>query len=423
MRIATSWPWQGLDDSTPSRFGRFDLNAEFQPIVSPSHNRVVGYEALARPVLDGEGVSPKLLFDEIADLDSVPELDLALWQTFLRRYARTKPHAWLFLNLSAASVSARIPSAARLAQLVRNAGLSCSRIVLEIVEEAVADQAALEEFVSECRLEGFRTAIDDFGAGDAHFERIWRIRPDIVKMDRAMVAAAAHNARASQLMLSLIRMIRENGSLVLIEGIETEAEARLAWESDADLYQGFWFSYPGRDFDEAAETAQRALVEGHERFAACSDQQERELKAYLSDLKAAVLWACGQLALGYSVADSVSMLFGQAGVKRCYLLDEYGVQHGDTAQAPSASRLDTIPFNPLIKSCGATWSHRDYFRNAVDRPGDVCLSRPYVALPDTVRTVTASCLVRTADGVQVLCVDLHPELAFPGSHKLLPTHI
>ena len=96
----------------------------------------------------------------------------------------------------------------------------CSRIVLEVVEDAIHDHEILEEFVAACRGQGFRVAIDGFGAGDAYFERIWRIEPDIVKMDRVMVVQAASKPSSSRIFKSLILMIRENGSVVLIEGLQ-----------------------------------------------------------------------------------------------------------------------------------------------------------------------------------------------------------
>ena len=405
------------------QFGRFRLGSKFQPIVSPVHRRVVGYEALARPDVGGDPVSPGVLFDEAASLNTMPELDLVLWQSFLNKYASIKPNSWLFLNLSAESVVARHPSPARLAALVRMAGLCCSRIVMEIVEEAVSDQESLEQFVQGCRAEGFRTAIDDFGAGDAHFERVWRIRPDIVKMDRTMVVAAAENPRAAQIMRSLIRMIRENGSLVLIEGIETEAEAKVAWESDADLYQGFWFSVPSEQFEQGGEKAKEALEGLRERLACVRFQQEQELKDYLSNLRDAMLWACGELAVGRSLALASCALFSDARAQRCYLLDESGVQIGETICPMNPDQTLNPDFNPLFEASGASWAQRDYFTNALESPGVVCLSRPYVGLPDTVRTVTASCMVRTAIGVRVLCADLHPETAFPNIDCVLPAHI
>jgi hypothetical protein len=110
------------------------------------------------------------------------------------------------------------------------------------------------------------------------------------------------------------------------------------------------------------------------------------------------------------------------GAKRCYLLDTRGLQQGQTAFA-SGYEGTGATFNPLLSAEGASWSHREYFRNAVSKPGEIHLSRPYVALPDTARTVTVSHMTFTYYGYRILCLDIHPEQAFPGSHHHLPHHI
>ncbi|MGM0449837.1 MAG: sensor domain-containing phosphodiesterase [Pseudomonadota bacterium] len=406
----------------PTMFGDFELACEFQPIVSPTHRRTIGLEALARPRRDNQAVSPAVLFAEATADDSEPSLDLALWEHALQIYARDRPNAWLFLNLSAASVVDPRTAPATLAHLVHQSGLACDRIVLEIVEDAVNDQAALARFVAGCRTHGFRIAIDDFGAGDAHFERIWRIRPDIVKMDRTMVVHAAENPRASRLFMSLIRMIRENGSLVLVEGLETREQAALAWESEADFYQGFWYSHPHAALEAASAEAEPRLFQARKHFDALNGQQESEQIQRLRSLRHEVLETCHRVAGGDSLAEAATHLLEYEGGKRCYLLDTMGVQQGPTASATGYESTGST-FNPLLSAEGASWSHREYFRNAVNKPGEIHLSRPYVALPDTARTVTVSHMTYTLHGYRILCLDIHPEQAFPGSHHQLPHHI
>lgn len=406
----------------PTRFGAFSLACEFQPIVSPAHRRTVGFESLARPWCEGHPASPGTLFSHANAEQREPSLDIALWQQALRAYARSTPHAWLFLNLSAASVGDSCTTPETLAALVHQAGLSCDRIVLEIVEDAVHDQNALVQFVADCRQHGFRIAIDDFGAGDAHFERIWRLRPDIVKMDRTMVVHAVENTRASRLFLSLIRMIRENGSLVLVEGLETHQQAALGWESDADLHQGFWYSHPSPTLETASADAENQLLEAQYHFTIPNCQQESERNQYVRHLRHEILEVCHRVAGGAPLSEVASRLLACPGAKRCYLLDTRGEQQGETAFAAGYDRTRSM-FNPLLRAKGANWSHREYFRNAVNTPGNIHLSRPYVALPDTARTVTASHMTFTLEGYRILCLDIHPEEAFPDSHHQLPRQL
>ena len=408
-------------ERNPVVFQDFTLESAFQPILSPSHQRVVGYEALARPRRGNESVSPGVLFSAAAADGQEPMLDLQLWSQCLEQYARASPNAWLFLNLSGASVESSLTSPTQLARVVRDAGVSCDRVVLEVVEEEISDDGLLSDFVSACKAEGFRLAIDDFGAGDAHFERVWRLGPDIVKMDRAMVVHAAGNDRACRLFLSLIKLIRENGSLVLIEGIETEAQARIAWHSDADFYQGFWYSHPQDSLKEPVCFADQ-IRQCQREFDALNIEQVQKHNAMLRLLRIEVLDACHRMAARQTLAEATETLLDVPGVKRCYLLDTQGKQEGDTVSARAFSR-HASRFNPLTQSRGASWAYRDYFIAAIRSPQLIHLSRPYVALPDTVRTVTISHVTFTGNGNRVLCVDLHVDEAFPGANQTLPMQL
>ena len=67
-----------------------------------------------------------------------------------------------------------------------------------------------------------------------------------------------HLTWAESGMLRLVKMIRESGSLVLLEGIETHTQARIALETEADLLQGFLFARPAPP-DDVAPLLDRTL--------------------------------------------------------------------------------------------------------------------------------------------------------------------
>ena len=48
--------------------------------------------------------------------------------------------------------------------------------------------------------EGVRLALDDFGAGHSNFDRVWRIRPEIVKLDRSLVQRALKSQRVARML-------------------------------------------------------------------------------------------------------------------------------------------------------------------------------------------------------------------------------
>ena len=63
------------------------------------------------------------------------------------------------------------------------------------METSAYDEENLARCVQYFRDLGCLVAIDDFGAGESNFERIWRLKPDIVKLDRSMVVEATRTPR------------------------------------------------------------------------------------------------------------------------------------------------------------------------------------------------------------------------------------
>lgn len=290
-------------------------------------------------------------------------------------------------------------------------GIHPEKIVLELVETVSRDSDTLLEFVQEAKNRGFQIAIDDFGMGDSNFERLWRINPLIVKIDRSLLINAQDNSRARLLLNSLVRMIRENGSLVLIEGIESTAQAHIALATEADLLQGFLFARPGYWSEKLAQNAETSLHQVMLESDRWCQNDFKSRETYLKLLRFEIMDACHALARGENFKDVCQPLLKIEGVRRCFLLDGKGVQLGSLAQSGASQN---VPFNPLYQSAGACWSHREYFRNALERPQQISCSRPYVALPDARRTITLSTATMLASGYRIFCVDIHPDKVLDG---------
>ena len=67
-------------------------------------------------------------------------------------------------------------------------------------------------------------AVDDFGAGHANIDRLWRLEPDIVKLDRSLLRDASQTRQARALYPRLVAMLQEIGALVVAEGWKTNVK-------------------------------------------------------------------------------------------------------------------------------------------------------------------------------------------------------
>jgi predicted signal transduction protein with EAL and GGDEF domain len=75
-------------------------------------------------------------------------------------------------------------------------------------------------------------------------KRFWRLRPDIVKIDRAVLRAAIHDDHARRVLKGVVRMMQDCGVRVVIEGAEDRHDATVALDSNADFVQGYYFARP-----------------------------------------------------------------------------------------------------------------------------------------------------------------------------------
>ena len=221
------------------------LATHFQPIYCVRREACLGFEALVRAWDEhGAVVPPDDLFAGTAD-DDRSLLDWACRAMHLRNYAMVDPgDRVLFINVHPEAAVRDARRTREFAELVRYYGLTPKRVCVEILEAPCSSEALLREAVEGYRDLGLTIAMDDFGIGCSNFDRVVSLRPDVVKIDRSILAGAAGKDKARRMLPALIELLHELQAKVAVEGIETKAAALLAIEAKADYLQGFFFATP-----------------------------------------------------------------------------------------------------------------------------------------------------------------------------------
>lgn len=222
------------------------LRTLFQPIHGVRKAECAGYEAFVRAVdASGRAVSPRQLLQDAARQGRLVDLDRACRALHLANFATAEPgEGHLFLNVQPDAAVADIGSIREFANVIRYYGMSPQRVCLEIVESACASEERLAEAVLGYRELGAAIAIDDFGAGCSNFDRLAALRPDLVKVERSMIAAAVGEGKSRGLLPPMIELLRQSGAKVAVERIESASEALLAIDSGAAYLQGNYFTSP-----------------------------------------------------------------------------------------------------------------------------------------------------------------------------------
>ena len=228
-------------------FNTLTLGSHFQPILSVAEQRCVAYEGLLRANnLTGQAMKPETVFAVSADHQEELFLDWLCRALHLRNFNNLSVAGdMVFLNAypEAALEDPHHPRA--FARMMEFYGVNPKNVVLEILETGVSDEAQLVDAVKLYRKLGCRIAIDDFGVGYSNFDRLWRLRPDFVKIDRSVTVSAVRETHARLVLANMVKLIHECGAKVIVEGIETRDEALTALGVGADFLQGYYFARPG----------------------------------------------------------------------------------------------------------------------------------------------------------------------------------
>jgi EAL domain-containing protein (putative c-di-GMP-specific phosphodiesterase class I) len=222
------------------------LATHFQPLYDVRRARCLGYEALMRATDSrGNSIRPDA-FIAATEVGSRVLLDWTCRAMHLRNYAIVDPgDRTLFLNVHPEAAVKDAKCAREFADLIRYYGLVPKRVCVEILESGCTDEGLLREAVAAYRALGVSIAMDDFGIARSNFDRIVRLRPDVVKIDRSLLAEAVlGESRAKRMLAAMVELLHEANARVAIEGIETALEARVALDANADYLQGFHFCTP-----------------------------------------------------------------------------------------------------------------------------------------------------------------------------------
>lgn len=391
-----------------AQFGEYRLSSHFQPIYGLSLQRPVGYEALLRASdAAGRSVPPLSLFSSLSSAQGA-QVDRLSHRLHVQNYRDlVDSPRWLFLNMTPqAFLQARNELGDEsFANRLRSLGFPTQRLVIEVLEEHVRDDGDFESAVAFFRELGCLVALDDFGAGSSNFDRVWKIRPQIVKLDRSVIVQSVSHPNIRRLLPQMVSLLHEAGALVLVEGVETEDEACVALDANVDFAQGYLFGHPqaGIARDNEKDEVLNALWA---RFEGGWRHDRAQQKNLLSPYTNAIGYASVLLSAGRSMTESCASFLDLPDADICFLLDQDGRQIGGNLWS-DASRPGADPrLAPLQESTGARWARTPYFRRAIESHGTVQVTRPYLSISSARLCVTVSVSFKIDGRTRVVCGDL-----------------
>jgi EAL domain-containing protein (putative c-di-GMP-specific phosphodiesterase class I) len=221
-----------------------ELWSVYQPIVALADRSVVAHEALLRGLVDGREVGGGDLFFVAESAGWLPRLDAIGRESAISGAASWLGDADLFVNSDPAAVHRPQVSLAGTEEALHDAGIDAGRLVVEVGEvSAVTDRGHLVSVLEHYRSLGWRVALDDVAAGWSSRSLLATVRPDVVKLGKALVQALPDDG-ARTMVRSVVELAHDLGALVVAEGVESEQVADEVARLGADLGQGWFFGRP-----------------------------------------------------------------------------------------------------------------------------------------------------------------------------------
>jgi EAL domain-containing protein (putative c-di-GMP-specific phosphodiesterase class I) len=217
-----------------------DVVAYYQPIVKLSNQQIVGYEALARKVVDGEIQPPAEWMDALfAD----PKGSLRLCRHMLLKICDAFPlideKYYISINFEPDDMFEGAIKDVRETSAIDEYS---HRLVVEVAERGKIPLDAYKA-AGLARTLGVRIALDDFGSGADRISAITDMMPSVIKLDYNLIQRI-HEKRIAALVKMIADYCRTEGMSILAEGIENEDQAVKCAELGIQLGQGYLYGKP-----------------------------------------------------------------------------------------------------------------------------------------------------------------------------------
>jgi EAL domain-containing protein (putative c-di-GMP-specific phosphodiesterase class I) len=219
----------------------FNFIFAYQPIVDLSTHSIYAHEALVR---GPNGESAYSVLSQVTEANRY-SFDQACRVRAIHGAAALGMKELLSINFLPNAVYRPEACIRTTFEAARLCNFPIEQIIFEVTEgEQILDRPHLVNIFREYRRFGFRTAIDDFGAGYAGLNLLADYQPDIIKIDMDLVRDIDTSKPKQAIVHGIIAMCAALNVRVLAEGIETPAERDFLRNAGIDLMQGYLFCKP-----------------------------------------------------------------------------------------------------------------------------------------------------------------------------------
>ncbi|MEX3774959.1 EAL domain-containing protein [Pseudomonas sp. MYb118] len=219
----------------------FDFAFAYQPIVDLRDQSIFAHEALVRGAA-GEGAMTVL--EQVTDANRY-RFDQLCRTRAIEGADRLNMSTHLSINFMPNAVYRPELCIRSTLETAKKHNFPLDRLIFETLEnEHVDNYRHLTNILREYREFGFKTAIDDFGAGHSGLNLLADFQPDLIKLDMALIRDVDRDRVRQVIVRGIVTICAELNVTVIAEGIESAGERDFLADCGIYLMQGYWFARP-----------------------------------------------------------------------------------------------------------------------------------------------------------------------------------
>ena len=246
----------------------------FQPIVDAKTGLIFAYEALMRT--DSLiNLTPLQILAVAREYNRLYDVERTTLFGIMERYVRDYSAfngSKVFIN----TIPGHFLNVADCAELMERFANYLDCFIFELTEQDTTSDGELARLKRLCK-PGTQTliAIDDYGTGHSNMVNVLRYTPQIIKIDRELIAGIESDSNKQLFVRNTIDFAHQNGIRALAEGVETQEELRTVIGFGIDLIQGFYTGRPAdRPLRELPENIRRVIAEENLRLASFDNERQ-----------------------------------------------------------------------------------------------------------------------------------------------------
>ena len=223
------------------------FHLRYQPIWSVQEGRTVSAEALLRadegPLAE---LSPEIYIPIAEKSGLIKDIGLFVFESACRflcdERVKKGPIQFIELNLSTYQFLYG-DLVERFEEIRQRYGVPAKQLNLEITETAGAlGRKEVVDALERFRNLGYTLSLDDFGTGYSNFVRMIKLQFENIKIDKSILWDLAKDEAGVSILRNLMLFIKNQGSSIVQEGVETKEQLELVKQCGCDYVQGFYFA-------------------------------------------------------------------------------------------------------------------------------------------------------------------------------------